>query len=211
MQRQTPDTHQLRFDSMNARTFLLGITFGLAACSNPEAPPVVQSLDLIAPKQTIGVGEAVQLIATPRNPNGVPITTVRVNYDTSAPTIANIGPDGRVIGVAPGTAQITATAGQITQSLTFTVVPGNVAAVVTMQSNTFTPFRSTIRVGQTVLWDFPADAHNVIFVKTVTTGRPIDIPITSSAAVTRTFTAAGTFPYDCTLHPGMSGVVVVTP
>jgi plastocyanin len=196
---------------MNARTLLLGITFGLAACSNPEAPTVVQSLDLVAPKQTIGVGEAVQLVATPRNPNGVAITTVRVNYITLAPTIANVGPDGRVIGVSPGTALISATAGQITQSLTFTVVPGNVSAVVTMQSNTFTPFRSTIRVGQTVLWDFPADAHNVIFAKTVTTGRPTDIGITSGVAVTRTFTAAGTFPYDCTLHPGMSGEVVVTP
>ena len=196
---------------MNARTLLLGITFGLAACSNPEAPKVVQSLDLTASKQTIGVGEAVQIVATPRDPNGVAINTVRVNYNTAAPTIANVGIDGRVIGVSPGTAQITATAGQITQSLTFTVVPGNVAAVITMQSNTFTPFRVTIRVGQTVLWDFPADAHNVIFLKSVTTGRPTDIGITSSSAVTRTFNTAGTFPYDCTLHPGMSGEVVVTP
>jgi plastocyanin len=196
---------------MNARTLLLGITFGLAACSNPESPVVVQSLDLTAPKQTIGVGEAVQLVAVPRNPNGVPINSVRVNYDTSVPTVANVGTDGRVIGVSPGTAQITATAGQITQSLTFTVVPGNVAAVVTMQSNTFTPFRASIRAGQTVLWDFPADAHNVIFAKTATTGRPTDIGITSGVAVTRTFTTAGTFPYDCTLHPGMSGEVVVTP
>jgi plastocyanin len=128
-----------------------------------------------------------------------------------APSIANVGTDGRVIGVSPGTAQITATAGQITQSITFTVVPGNVAAVVTMQSNTFTPFRANIRVGQTVLWDFPADAHNVIFVKSVTNGRPTDIGITSGVAVTRTFPVAGTFPYDCTLHPGMSGEVVVTP
>jgi plastocyanin len=196
---------------MNPRTLFLGLAVGVAACGDPEGPTVVQSLDLTAPKQTIGVGEAVQTIATARDPNGVAIRTAVISFVSSALTIASVGPDGRVLGVAPGTAQITATAGNIAQSLTFTVVPGNVAAVVTMQANTFTPFRSTIRVGQTVLWDFPSDAHNVIFVKTVTTGRPVDIGISSSTAVTRTFTAAGTFPYDCTLHPGMSGEVVVNP
>ena len=39
----------------------------------------------------------------------------------------------------------------------------SVAAVVTMQANTFTPSLLTIKVGQSILFDFPADQHNVIF------------------------------------------------
>ena len=70
------------------------------------------------------------------------------------------------------------------------------------------PAQATIRVGQSVLFDFPADMHNVIFQQR--TGKPADIPATSSQAITRTFATVGTFPFDCTLHPGMSGTVFVT-
>ena len=194
---------------MNPRTLFLGLAVGLAACGDPEGPTVIQSLDLTAPKQTIGVGESVQMVATARDPNGIAVRTAVITYISNVPTIATVNQDGRVVGVSTGTTQVTATAGSISQSLTFQVIPGNVAAVVFMQSNTFTPFRTTIRVGQTVMWTFPADAHNVIF--TVRTGRPTDIGISSNQDVTRTFNTAGTFPYDCTLHPGMTGEVQVNP
>ena len=194
---------------MNPRTLFLGLTFGLVACSNPEGPTVIQSLDFVASKQTIGVGEAVQTIATARDPNGGAVRTAVITYVSNSPTIATVNPDGRVVGVSTGTTQITATAGSISQALTFQVIPSNVAAVVFMQANTFTPFRTTIRVGQIVMWTFPPDAHNVIFA--TRTGRPVDIGISSNVDVTRTFNTAGTFPYDCTLHPGMSGEVVVNP
>ena len=38
---------------------------------------------------------------------------------------------------------------------------------------------------------------------------PSDIPDRSNTTVDRTFNTAGTFGYDCGLHPGMSGTVVV--
>ena len=42
-------------------------------------------------------------------------------------------------------------------------------------------------------------------------GFPADIAITQSRTVARTFGTVGSFPYDCTLHPGMSGVIDVRP
>ena len=78
---------------------------------------------------------------------------------------------------------------------------------VSMPAFSFSPFTTTIAVGGSVVFDFPSELHNVIFERI--TGAPQDIQATTSRRVTRTFGARGTFPYDCTLHPGMSGQVVV--
>lgn len=81
------------------------------------------------------------------------------------------------------------------------------APVVSMPGFSFSPFTTTITVGGSVIFDFPSELHNVIFDRI--TGAPTDIQATTNRRVTRTFAARGTFPYDCTLHPGMSGQVVV--
>lgn len=73
----------------------------------------------------------------------------------------------------------------------------------------FQPQRVAVRVNGTITWEFGAVPHNVAFA--VTAGRPADIPgLNTSTSIARTFTAPGTFPYECTLHPGMRGTVVVT-
>ena len=80
-------------------------------------------------------------------------------------------------------------------------------ATVSMPGFSFTPYTTTIKVGGSVTFDFPAESHNVIFQKV--SGAPTDIQETVNREVARTFPVAGTFPYDCTIHPGMSGVVEV--
>ena len=190
---------------------LLATTLVLAACgsSNP-ASPAVFSVVITAPKQTIAIGEPVQLVTTARDANGVTIGGAKITYAASPAGIVSVNTTGRVIGVAVGSAQVTATSGgQSSQPFPITVTAGSVAGVVTMQANTFTPTQLTIRVGQSVLWDFPADQHNVMFQNR--TGKPNDSPTTSGQQVTRTVATAGTCPYDCTLHPGMSGTVIVNP
>jgi plastocyanin len=191
--------------------FLIAAACLLSACGGDTgSSPDVLTLTLTAPKQTIAVGEPVQITATARDVNGVTLPSVSVTYTSSAPAVASVNATGRVIGVSQGSANITAKTGVATaQPLSFNVTAGNVAAVFTMQANTFTPAQATIRVGQSVLFDFPADVHNVIFQQR--TGKPADIATTSGQAVTRAFTTAGTFPFDCTLHPGMSGTVIVNP
>lgn len=86
-------------------------------------------------------------------------------------------------------------------------VSGPAAAVVSMPGFSFVPFTTTIERGGTVTFDFPAEQHNVIFARTV--GAPDDIQATSNRSVSRRFDVSGTFAYECTLHPGMTGTVVV--
>jgi plastocyanin len=196
----------------SARTAaILATVLALTACgsSNPASPSVF-SVVITAPKQTIAVGEPVQLTTTARDANGVTIGGAKITYAASPAGIVSVSTTGRVIGVAPGSAVITATsAGLSSAPFAIMVTAGSVAGVVTMQQNTFTPTQLAIRVNQSVLWDFPAEQHNVVFQNR--TGKPADIPTTSSQQVTRTFATAGTFPYDCNLHPGMSGTIVVNP
>ncbi len=78
--------------------------------------------------------------------------------------------------------------------------------------NVFSPTSAEIRVGGTVRWRISASndgtGHNVIFTGNVA-GKPADITVVKNVTVSRTFTRAGTFPYSCTVHPGMDGDVVV--
>lgn len=79
--------------------------------------------------------------------------------------------------------------------------------VIATTSNTFTPSTLTISKGTTVTFTFQATQHNVNFGSTA--GAPANISNTSNSGVQRLFANAGTFGYDCTLHAGMSGTVVV--
>ena len=60
--------------------------------------------------------------------------------------------------------------------------------------------------GTTVTFTFQAE-HNVNF--DAVTGAPANIGNTSSGSIQRVFATAGTFGFNCTLHSGMRGQVVV--
>jgi plastocyanin len=79
---------------------------------------------------------------------------------------------------------------------------------VTVGNNFFSPASLAIATGATVTWQWAAGAvtHNVTFDDGI---RSVD---QSSGSFTRTFTAAGTFPYHCTIHgaQAMQGTVTVS-
>lgn len=74
-------------------------------------------------------------------------------------------------------------------------------------TNSFSPSSVSIARNGTVTWtNGTGVVHNVSFSGT---GAPANIGDHSSGVNTRTFPAAGTFSYQCTNHPGMTGSVTV--
>jgi plastocyanin len=94
-----------------------------------------------------------------------------------------------------------------TEPVTQTPVPA--ATVQATPSEKFTPGQVTLAVGGTVTFAFGSLAHNVFF-DNDPAGAPGNIADPSAnKTVTRTFNTAGTYVYNCHIHPGMRGTVIV--
>jgi plastocyanin len=75
-------------------------------------------------------------------------------------------------------------------------------------SETFAPGTLTVHAGDVVTFAFGSLAHNVFF--TPAAGVPADITGNNrSISIVRTFATAGTYEYQCHIHPQMHGSVVV--
>jgi len=76
----------------------------------------------------------------------------------------------------------------------------------TLTTNAYSPNPVTISVGGTVTWvNNDVTAHTA----TANDGSFDSGSIASGGRFSRTFNSAGSFPYRCTLHPGMVGTVTV--
>jgi len=186
---------------------LAGTMLLLVACGEDVSGPGSISVLVSSPFTSVAVGQSVQLTATARDANGS-VVSGAVTWTSSSPAVAGVGPTGLFSALSVGQATITAGISGATGSLMMTVTANpSGSATVSMPGFSFVPFTTTINVGGTVIYEFGDVAHNVIFNRV--TGAPADIQATRNQKVSRTFPVAGTFPYDCTLHPGMSGGGVV--
>jgi plastocyanin len=89
------------------------------------------------------------------------------------------------------------------------VTPVSAAMVNATPALAFTPVEVHLLQGGTVTFAFGSVGHNVYF-DDDPDGAPDNIPgVNSNATVTRVFTKPGTYPYDCHIHPGMQGTVIV--
>jgi plastocyanin len=72
----------------------------------------------------------------------------------------------------------------------------------------FNPTPVDVRTGGTVTFQFEGTAHSVFF--RPASGAPADIPgNNANVSIQRSFAEEGTFDYDCQIHPGRSGRIVV--
>jgi plastocyanin len=78
---------------------------------------------------------------------------------------------------------------------------------VRVSNNQFTPANRTVTIGSTVTfrWAAGSATHNVTF-----NDGPAS-PNQSGGTYLREFLLAGSYPYQCTLHAGMTGTITVQP
>jgi uncharacterized protein YjdB len=173
-------------------------------------PSSVVSVSVSPPTLTIAVGGSGQLTAT------VTVTgsaSQGVVWNSANTAVATVDQAGRVTGVAAGNATIRATAQadatKFAEAVATVTAPSfpSTAEVDATINNLFSPTSVDINRGGTVTWNFQAVTHNVTF--TGTTGAPADIAATTSSSASRSFSTPGTFDYQCTLHGGMTGRVIV--
>jgi plastocyanin len=88
--------------------------------------------------------------------------------------------------------------------------PATVAVTTAADPLRFVPATAKVAAGGTVTWTSAAPAGSGIVhnVKSATNVWPLT-SIESGESFSHTFPAAGNFPYECTIHPGMTGVVRV--
>jgi len=193
---------------------------GMAACgggggggtTNPPPTSTFTSVSLAPGSATLIVTTTQQINATALDQNGTAMSGATFNFQSSAPNIASVTSGGLVTGVALGSASITATGtiggvSKTAQASITVTVPGTTANVNAGEDLKFTPTRVDIVAGGTVSWQIGGTDHNVTF--DGGPGSPQNIPLTHSTTVSRTFATAGTFAYQCTVHSGMNGSVVV--
>jgi len=83
------------------------------------------------------------------------------------------------------------------------------ATITGTESLAFSPMTVIIEPGGDVTWRFFGVGHSVIFDGAVA-GAPQDITGTNAnTEIARTFSAVGTYPYHCVIHPQMVGQVIV--
>jgi plastocyanin len=200
----------LRTLPLRIRTTVLALV--ALACGGGDggsvAPKTLVAVSIEATQATLRPGQSSQFIAKGVDASGVEVAGAgAATWLSSAPSIATVDGNGTVRAVAVGSTAIQATIRGIDGSRLITVLPAGAGAVFSMPGFSFAPFQVTINRTEVVFFDFPALPHNVIFQQK--TGVPGDIQEATNATISRQFNVSGSFAFDCTLHPGMSGVVVV--
>jgi plastocyanin len=119
----------------------------------------------------------------------------------------------RTLGAGTGVQTATAIAAGLAtpDTVTFTTTAA-IVTTVQVRNNFFNPDAVTVPLNTIVTYDWgtgPTLVHNVTFAAMA--GAPGNIGDRQSGSINRTFGTVGTFNYQCTNHPGMTGTVTVTP
>jgi plastocyanin len=206
-----------------ARWACVAITSAILGCggggdggtTNPPPPPPPQTLGSISVNPTsmnLVAGNTQAITVSALDTQGAAMSGFSAAFSVTG-TSAEVDNTGTVLGLSTGSSTVTATVtvGAVTRTATVAV---SVAGSLPSQANVsappgtvFTPNRVAIARGGQVTWSFGSEQHNVTFGGGA--GVPANINSSSNTSESRTFGQAGNFSYNCTLHAGMNGQVIV--
>jgi plastocyanin len=206
------------------------IAFAVVACGGGGGDPgginpppsnlPVSTITLNKSSANIRISEGTNFGAILKDANGTTLSGRTVTWQASPANIVDIVPaangSATVKGLVVGTTSLTATSesktsGSATITVTNDPFPSVANVIIGDQGgSTFSPDRSEIASGGQVTWNYASGSvtHNVTF----DPANPVtiaNIPDNASGSFARSFNSAGTYNYRCTIHAGMSGVVVV--
>lgn len=130
-------------------------------------------------------------------------------YGESVPVASNDTDDGRELNRRVEL-KVTASEGGVTvappvpPAADASAAPAPAGTTVTIKDFAFSPVSLTVPIGSTVVWTNQDGSNH--FVKFVDASSE---RMGKGATYTRTFTEPGTYPYECSLHPSMTGTVIV--
>ena len=176
--------------------------------------PVVAKVVIASTQSALVPGKQLQLSASAQDASGVIISSPgTIAWSSSVTTVATISQTGLLTAVAAGSTTISATVGGVSGTMNVVVSPVTTATKDTVfaLANTFSPGIVSIAQGQSVTFVFGGGIeHDVTFrAASNPPGAPPNILVSMNQLFSRTFNSRGTFNYDCMVHPGMSGQVVV--
>jgi uncharacterized protein YjdB len=140
------------------------------------------SISISPTSPSVIAGQTVQLTATARNASGA-VISAPAYWRSSAPSIADVTQSGRVAGVAPGVADITASLDTVSQRVQVRVTPVPVATVavaptpVTVVENGWTALTATPRdqAGNTLTRYVWWTVNNTAIAEVTSSGRVVGV------------------------------------
>ncbi len=200
------------------------LLLGVAACGgggdsgttpNPTPAQTLSTIRLGSTAVSLAAGNAAILAPVALDASGRTIAgAAGYVYTSSAPAVVEVQSSGAVLGIGAGSATVTVSLTRdgvtATSAATVTVTGTLPAAATVVAGNadqTFAPATLVVARNANVTYTFGALLHNVTFRSAA--GAPANIPNSTNSSVARTFAQAGDFTFDCGLHAGMTGTVVV--
>ena len=190
---------------------------GSSTPTTPVTPaaPKLATIRLPSATLSLAAGAITPLAPVALDASGATISGVAgYTFSSATTTVAETQASGNVIGIGAGTSVITVSLSRdgVTATATATAtVTGTLPATATVAAGasdlTFTPPTIVVARNANVTYSFGALTHNVTF--RTATGAPTNVPNSASTTVARAFPTAGDFTYDCSLHAGMTGMVMV--
>ena len=190
-----------------------------SATATPGAPSIFSIFDGQGQDQQINAAFSRALQVNLQDTFGNPVSGATVSWAATGPVQLTgpssvTGADGRASMTVtaqgtPGGATVQASVAALTDTLAFGLTVTPVPVLITVSSNFFSPAVDTIPAGGAVKWVWSGSGHNVT---------QVSGPATFTASATQNsgatygplvFDVAGTYTYQCTIHPGMTGTLVV--